>query len=714
MLRYREQKSGKVHWRRNRLKLAGASLLVIGLAAVAAGQILEAELKRIGPPPLAMAQDLSTVVLDREDRLLRAFTTSEGRWRLPITHRAVDRRYLKLLFTFEDRRFYQHSGVDFLAIARAGLQVLWHGRIVSGASTLTMQTARLLDQRHERTPGGKWRQMLRAIQLERRLSKEQILDLYLRLAPFGGNLEGVRAASLAYFGKEPRRLSLGQAALLVALPQSPEARRPDIRGNSAGIARTRVLKRARDAGLISQASYERAKQEALPNRRIAFPKLAPHLSEAERALAHSRKVHRLTIDRSLQDSLQRLAARHAQALGKRLSVAIVVVDHVSGEVRAEVGSAGYLDKERFGAIDMVNAVRSPGSTLKPVIYGLAFDAGLAHPETLIEDRPARFGAYRPKNFDDNFRGTITIREALARSLNIPAVKVLDRVGPGQLLGALSRSGARIVMPDDKKPSLAVALGGVGMTLRDLTGVFAAIAQGGSPVILRHRRLSAARTQTALQDRGYKRLMSPRAAFYLTDVLREAPPPPNARTGQIAFKTGTSYGYRDAWAIGFDGRNAIGVWVGRPDMTSTPGLLGRTAAAPILFDAFVRVSSRRVPFREAPQEALRVASGSELPPPLKRFDKDFHLSGMGHYVEQPVSISYPPDRSEVTIERLGAMMLKADGGILPLTWMVDGAPVGISRDRRCMLWRPSGRGFAKISVIDAKGHVDRVTVRLAAD
>lgn len=704
--------------RRNRLKLAGASVAAVALTVVAAGQVLEAELRRIGPPPLGMAEDLSTVVLDRNDRLLRAFTTDEGRWRLPVAHGDVDPRYLELLFAFEDRRFYQHGGVDALAVLRAGLQVLWHGRIVSGASTLTMQVARLIDQRHGRTARGKLDQMLRAIQLERRLNKAQILDLYLRLAPFGGNLEGVRAASLAYFGKEPRRLSLGQAALLVALPQSPEARRPDLRGNSARGARKRVLERARDAGLISTAAYRRAADETLPTARIAFPMLAPHLGEGEwqttRQSVSPRKVHRLTIDRRLQSSLQNLAARHARAFGPRLSAAILVVEHETGKVRAHVGSAGFLDSDRFGAIDMVQAVRSPGSALKPVIYGLAFDAGLAHPETLIEDRPTRFGAYRPENFDDTFRGTVTIREALARSLNIPAVKVLDRLGPGRFLGALAKAGVTATLPPETEPSLAVALGGIGVTLRDLTAIFAATARGGQPVAIAHRRAPTQGGTMPPASPRPKRLLSTHAAHHLTDILRDAPPPPNARAGRIAFKTGTSYGYRDAWAVGYDGRHTIGVWIGRPDMVSTPGLLGRTAAAPILFDAFARISARRAPFREAPRGIVTVSSSAGLPPPLKRFEKDLRLNTGGPYIDRPVTIAFPPDLAEVAVESQGAMLLKAEGGVLPLTWLIDGAPVGISRDRRRLLWRPEGRGFAKVSVIDAKGRVDRVTVRLMGD
>lgn len=706
---------------RTRLCLMVASVLSVGLVFAAGSAIVESELRRIGPPPLAAAEDMSTVVLDRDDRLLRAFTTSEGRWRLPVERADVDERYLRLLLAFEDSHFYSHGGVDYFAMIRAAKQFVQRGRIVSGGSTLTMQVARLLDQRHERTVSGKWHQVLRAMQLERRLTKSQILELYLRLAPFGGNLEGVRAASLAYFGKEPRRLSLGQAALLVALPQSPEGRRPDVSGNelNARKARMRVLERAVQVKLITKAQMLRAANEAVPLRRIAFPKLAPHLSEQE--VAHQKTIkpdgvrHLLTLDGRLQGSLETLATRHATALGSRLSAAILVVENATGNIISYVGSAGYLDQDRFGAIDMIEAVRSPGSTLKPMIYGMAFDAGLVHPETLIEDRPTRFGTYAPKNFDNEFQGTVTVREALARSLNIPAVKVLDRLGPGRFLGALDRSRIKATLPGDVEPSLAIALGGVGMTLRDLTALFTATARGGQPVELTHRRGGdGAGSNMPAKPQVIQSLLTAQAAFYIADVLREAPPPPNARSGRIAFKTGTSYGYRDAWAIGFDGKHTIGVWVGRPDMTSTPGLLGRTAAAPILFDAFAHLSPDRAPFSEPPRGLLKVSGGSELPPPLRRFESELRTAVRGAYVVSPVAIAFPPDRSEVAIEPAGSVLLKADGGQLPLTWLIDGAPIGISRDRRQILWQPPGAGFAKVSVVDAKGGVDRVTVRLMTD
>ena len=664
----------------------------------------------IGPPPLERADAVAVSVVDRNGRLLRAFTTPDGRWRLPVEVDAVDARYLAMLVAFEDRRFRAHSGVDALAMTRAATQVLRRGRIVSGASTLTMQVARLLDGAHERSVTGKIRQMLRARQLESRLSKDEILRLYLRLAPFGGNIEGVRAATLAYFGKEPRRLSIGEAALLVALPQAPESRRPDRFAAAARRARDRVLAQALAAGIVTPQEVERARTEPVPTRRQEFARLAPHLTEAEVARAPGRTVHRLTLDGDMQARLEPLAREHAHLLGDRLSVAMLVVDHASGEVLAHVGSAGYLDASRLGAIDMTDAVRSPGSTLKPVIYGLAFEAGLAHPETLIEDRPARFGIYAPKNFDEDFRGTVTIREALAHSLNIPAVKVLAAVGPSRLVNRLRRLDLTAALPARSEATLAIALGGIGMRLTDLATIYASLARGGEAVALVHTRTPDDEDRNS--RRAARRLLAPAAAWYVADILKGAPPPANAKRGGIAYKTGTSYGYRDAWAVGFDGRHTIAVWVGRPDGTATPGLTGRNAAAPVLFDAFARITERPVPL-PPPRPGVSLVAGRALPPPLRRFRAGAEDEIAGPYLEPALQIAFPPDRAELETDKgePATVVLKAEGGALPLTWLADGRPIVSDAARRDATWHPDGRGFAHISVIDARGRSDRVDVRL---
>jgi penicillin-binding protein 1C len=683
---------------------AGVGLSVLG-GSMAIG--------RLGPPDLSNAEQLSTTVVDRHDRLLRAFTTRDGRWRLPVQVNDVDQRYLAMLMAFEDRRFYAHGGIDYRSVARAAWQLVRHQRIISGASTLTMQVARLLEGHYERSGSAKMRQMIGALQLERHYSKQQILAIYLKLAPFGGNIEGVRAASLAYFGKEPRRLSVGEAALLVALPQSPEWRRPDRHPGAARLARDRVLERAVEAGVISKAEAERASHEPVPTQRRAFPKLAPHLSEAEVTARPGEAVHKLTIDRNIQASFERLAEEQTKLLGQRLSAAILAVDHTSGKVIAHVGSAGYLERDRFGAIDMVGAVRSPGSTLKPFIYGLAFEAGLAHPETLIEDRPVRFGSYAPKNFDEGYHGTVSIRDALAQSLNIPAVKVLAGIGPGKLAGRFRRAGVEPAFPDATQPTLAMALGGVGLTIRDVAMLYAGLARGGDVIPLVYRREDVGAAAKALRigrPAARRSVLSPLAAWYVTDILKDAPPPLNAKAGRLAYKTGTSYGYRDAWAVGYDGRYTIVVWVGRPDGAATPGLSGRVAAAPILFDAFARLGERRAPLPSAPPGALRV-SGAELPPPLKRFREGSGEVAQGPFIEERPLIAFPPDRAEVETLDGDAMLLKASGGVLPLTWLVNGAPIDSDPRARQVVWEPDGGGFVRLSVIDAKGRVDRVTVRL---
>jgi penicillin-binding protein 1C len=395
-------------WRRVRI----ASLAAAATLVVSAG-IFATWVYSLGPVPLGEAMEFSTVVVDRNGRLLRPYATPDGRWRLPATVKDVDPRYLDLLIAYEDKRFRQHFGVDPLAVGRAALQLVSNGRIVSGGSTLTMQVARLLEPRTDRTFIAKLRQAVRAVQLERKLTKDEILTLYLGLAPYGGNLEGTRAASLAYFGKEPRRLSLGEAALLVAIPQSPEVRRPDRSALAAHKARDRVLDRVALAGKLPLDEIAQAKAEPSPSLRRAMPALAPHASEqAAAAAAPGTKVIGLTIDATIQKPLEDLARERAHALGPDVAVAIMAVDHTTGEVLARVASADYFDERRAGQVDMTTAVRSPGSTLKPFIYGLAFEDGLIHPETLIEDRPIRYGTYAPENFDMTFQGTVTIRKAL--------------------------------------------------------------------------------------------------------------------------------------------------------------------------------------------------------------------------------------------------------------------------------------------------------------
>ncbi|MCJ2144086.1 penicillin-binding protein 1C [Methylobacterium sp. E-066] len=687
----------------------GIAALFVGLIAAGAGLVWRYAVS-LPPLDLAAAAARSTVVLDRSDTLLRPFATADGRWRLPVSAATVDPRYRAMLLAYEDRRFQSHPGIDPVAILRAAGQWLGHGRILSGGSTLSMQVARLVEPRHGRSLEAKLRQMVRAVALERRLGKAALLDLYLALAPYGGPLEGVRAASLAYFGREPVRLTAAQAALLVALPQSPETRRPDRFPARARAARDRVLDLAARRGLLTLAEAEAAKAEPVPTERKPFPMLAAHAAEEAVAAEPGAPVIRLSIDGRLQARLEALAAERAAATGPALSAAILVLDNRDGRVIAQVGSAGYLDPSRRGAIDMTLAVRSPGSALKPFVYALAFENGLAHPETLLEDRPARFSAsYAPENFDLTFQGTVTARRALQLSLNVPAVALMEAVGPARFIARLRAAGAGIQLPREAAPGLPVALGGLGITLTDLARLYAGLARGGTvPDILRRAGDSAA---TGAEHR----VTEPVAAWYVADILRGTPPPENALPNRIAYKTGTSFGYRDAWAAGFDRHVTVAVWIGRPDGAPVPGLVGRVAAAPILFDAFARLGTEPEPVPQ-PRDALSAAESGGLPPPLRRLHRD------GPDAQGPtLRIAYPPDGARIDLGLANAraeegggtgpgLALKALGGVPPLTWLVDGQPVAQTPRRRAE-WIPGGAGFARISVLDATGASDSVSIRL---
>jgi penicillin-binding protein 1C len=700
-----ESSAGSARIRLRRRHVAAA---LLACAVILLGAALWQYAVSLGPLDLTMSEQRSTLVLDRNGHLLRPFATAEGRWKLPVEPSDVDPRYLTMLESYEDTRFESHFGVDPLAMARAAGQLIGNGRVVSGGSTLTMQVARLLEPRHERTWQAKLRQAVRAVQLERRFSKQEILRLYLTLAPFGGNLEGVRAASLSYFGREPKRLSFAEAALLVALPQSPETRRPDRFADAARKARNRVLDRAYERGLLTSAEVEMAKVEQVPKARELFPMLAAHASQAALSERPAETAHRLTIDARLQTSLEALAAERVAQIDRRLSAAILVIDNTTGEVLAHVGSPAFLGQERAGAIDMTTALRSPGSALKPFIYALAFENGLAHPETLLDDRPSRYGIYQPENFDLVFQGTITARKALQFSLNLPAVELLNELGPSRLLARLKQADIPVALPKDAAPGLAIGLGGLGITLTDLTRLYVGLSRGGEipPLVRRMGEGKSTSPSTRIAD--------PVAAWYVFDILRGAPPPDHALGGQIAFKTGTSYGYRDAWAVGYDQRHTIGVWVGRPDGTAVPGLIGRSVAAPILFDAYGRLGTEPKPL-PVPPFTLQATTAS-LPPPLRHIRRDIPKTILST-VQAPLKIAFPLDGSRLDLglsipsEDKAPLALKASGGVPPLTWMVDGAPVEASSLRREASWTPDGAGFVRLSVIDAKGATDSVVVRV---
>ncbi|MWB76525.1 penicillin-binding protein 1C [Pseudooceanicola sp. 216_PA32_1] len=673
-----------------------ALTLALGLGA-AARDAFDDWIDRTELPPLVA--ETSVEMRDRDGALLRAYTVADGRWRLNVGTDQVDPLFLRMLMAYEDKRFASHHGVDPRAVIRAAWQAVWNGGIVSGGSTLTMQVARLIEESGTGRWSGKLRQARVALALERRLSKERILDLYLTHAPYGGNLEGLRSATYAWFGKEPGRLTPAEAALLIALPQSPEARRPDRDRDAARAARDRVLERAANAGAITAEAATAALHDPVPYARRPFPALAPHLTDRALAEAPDLPRHDLTVRAALQAKLERLARDTLRGKAPRLSVAIVAADHRTGEILASVGSAGYdMGAQREGYVDMTRALRSPGSTLKPLVYGLAFDAGLAHPETLISDRPVAFGSYAPQNFDGMFRGELRVAEALRLSLNIPVVLLTDALGPENLMAGLRRAGVRADVPGGK-PGLAVALGGVGVTLEDLVTLYAGLAEGGMARPLSWR-------MTGGETVRQRRVISRAAAWQVGHILAGMAPPVGAPRNRLAYKTGTSYGHRDAWAIGFDGDHVIGVWIGRPDGTPVPGAFGAEVAAPVLFEAFQRLKADLAPLPPPPPETLLVGA-SLLPEPLKRFRARDAV-----FVADPRApvLAFPPDGAVLSV-RDGQMPARVNEGRPPFTWLANGRPLATGIRARSVLLDGLGTGFADISVIDAAGRSARVSVRI---
>ncbi|NHF72790.1 penicillin-binding protein 1C [Paracoccus sp. 12-3] len=658
-------------------------------------------------PPLAVPT--GTEVLARDGSLLRAFQVGDGLWRLSPPADGVDPRFLQMLVAWEDRRFSDHDGVDRRAVIRAAAQAVWNRRIVSGASTLSMQTARLLERGPTADWGAKLRQARLAMALERRIGKDGIMTLYLRLAPYGGNTEGVRAAALMWFGKEPTRLTPAESALLVALPQAPELRRPDIpaRREAARVARDRVIDRAQAVGILDAQAADLARATPLPTARRAFPAHAALLAERLRREHPGAARIETTIDPHLQRAAETLVARATAGQSERVSTAALLADHTTGEILASVGTADFGATPRAGFVDMTRALRSPGSTLKPFVYALGFDDGLIHPDTLIEDRPAVFGRWQPENFDRRFRGTVTIREALRQSLNVPVVRVAEALGPARVMAGLRRAGMR-VEAQGATPGLAVVLGGAGVSLHDLVAGYAALAQGGRAVLLHDTPLQVQPPQPA-------RLISAASAWQVADILAQIPAPEGRSPGRIAYKTGTSYGHRDALSVGFDGQFVAGVWLGRPDGTPVPGAFGGQVAAPLLFDLFDALGPRDRPLPPPPPETV-IAANPQLPPPLRRFTPKGSASPAparpGAPItapEDPLVIVFPPDGAE--LELAGSTIpVRLRGGVPPYTWLLNGAPAVIAtRDPVTRL--TSSPGMSELSVTDAAGTTRRARLRM---
>ena len=578
---------------RMRRVLRNAAIGLIMLVLLALG------LDRFFPLKLPALDTGSTVVLAQDGTPLRAFADNDGVWRYPTTASQVSPLYLTALLNYEDRWFYQHPGVNPYALARGLVGGLRQGHIVSGGSTLTMQVARTI-QPIPHTVRGKVLQIFRALQLEAHCSKAQILDLYLNHASFGGPIEGVETAAWAYLGKSARQLSNAEAALLTVLPQAPSRLRPDRHSIDARAARDKVLGRMRDLGLWSAELVRDAAIEPVVARSLRSPLSAALL--AERLHAQQPLARRIvtTIDANLQRAVEDRVSEYLSRLPTRTSAAVLIVDNSTLQARVYVGTAEFADPRRLGHVDMVRAPRSPGSTLKPFLYALALDDGLITSQSLLVDAPQDFGGYRPSNFDEAFSGPVSVTQALQRSLNVPAVDVLDRVGPNRFVARLESGGVELALPEGAKPNLSIILGGAASKLENLVGAYTAFANDGmaaTPLYLQEQKAQP------------RRLMSPGAAWVIRDMLANNPanvegsPLAGAvnRHAAVAWKTGTSYGYRDAWALGVTDNFTIGVWIGRPDGTPSPGQYGAVTALPLLFQ-ITDFLPNRGPHARTPQPA----------------------------------------------------------------------------------------------------------------
>lgn len=554
------------------------AILVVVVVVVVAATVL--------PLPPGIQRPASQVVEAADGTWLRIFTTADGggMWRVPVSRDELPAHLVQAVLTFEDQRFYRHPGVDPLALIRAAGQAVRAGRIISGGSTLTMQIARMLERR-PRTVRSKLIEMFHALQLELRYSKDELLTMYFDLAPYGGNIEGVGAAAWFYFGKQVAQLNLEEAASLAALPNAPTLLRPD--RDPARLRRRRddVLARMAAAGVVDTAAARRASQIEVTAERRAAPMLAPHFTQrVHRARPGVPRV-RTTLDASLQHRVSRLLADHVDGIAAHgiSNGAVVVLDNETAAVKAYVGSRGFFDAAIDGQVDGAAAPRSPGSTLKPFVYAAALDLGLIGRRSLIQDVPLNFRDWSPSNFDSRFRGLVAAEDALAQSLNVPAVQVARMLEPEGLVAMMRRLGVS-TFGDDRQYGLAAVLGGCEINLLELTGLYAALASGGRhlpPVLVPG-------------ERAPQRLVSPAAAYLISDILTDVRRPElpevwrhATSANQLAWKTGTSYGRRDAWSVGYTRRYTIGVWIGNFDGHGVPELVGVQVAAPLLF-AIARV------------------------------------------------------------------------------------------------------------------------------
>lgn len=527
----------------------------------------------------------STFIFSREGQLLNRFASRDGYWRVPVSLNQISPLLVKSVLTCEDRWYYWHPGVNPVALVNAAIADLKAGRIVRGGSTISMQVARMMEPK-ERTILNKIVEILRAIQLELRYSKKELLELYFNLAPYGGNIEGVGAAAYLYFGKPPSQLSLSEVAILTALPASPTRFRPDKDLDRCVARRNKVLATLSLASVISPAEYTQALKEEVPIVRTSAPVAAPHFCQT--VMAAGRRASRInsTIDYRLQITCERLARSYQAQLAEKgiHNLSVVVLDNRTGELVAMIGSADFGDIIHHGQVNGALAPRSPGSALKPLVYALGFEKGICSPALKVEDLPISYAGYIPVNYDEQYHGIVSISDALIQSLNVPAVNLTSRVGLSELIDMLKTGGISTLTRKDADYGLPLILGSCEVNLTELSNLYATLARGGSYLPIRILKSETTTRAT--------RVFSPQSAFLVTQILTELKRPdlpssweftPNLP--RVAWKTGTSYGRKDAWAVGYDPDYTVGVWAGNFSAEGSIAIVGADVSAPLMFDIF---------------------------------------------------------------------------------------------------------------------------------
>lgn len=677
------------------VKRYGLYLLCFGFLLLGTGLVLD----RLFPLNLKFYDNLSPEVRLENNELVHVFLTNDDKWRLKTSIDDVHPLMIDLLIAKEDRFFWSHWGVNPLALLRAITQYVTHNKIISGGSTLTMQVARLLEPR-PRTIGNKMVEILRAIQLECHFSKQQILEMYLTLAPFGGNLEGVRAASLSYFGKSPAHLIPSDVALLVILPQSPKRWERNHFNSSVLSIRNKALQFAFEKKLIDKAHYTIAIREPLPQSRIPLPRKAHHLARRLTSSPEAPLISYCTLDIDQHEQLQTLAQAWLRTLPNGANLAILVAHHPSSKVIAYVGSGDFFNVERKGQIDYIKAFRSPGSTLKPFIYGLGFDLGLIHPESYVMNDQMRFGSYYPHNFDKSLSGALPVKKALQQSLNIPVVFLLNQIGTQRFLGLLEEAGIQPLLPEkEKSPGLSISLGGMGMSLEQLVTLYSALAQQGKVkelVYIDH-----------LNSQERNQILSEQAASHLWSILSYSPHSSiYANQEPIAIKTGTSYGHRDALALGYNSQYVVGVWIGHAEGTPLLQITGASHSIPIL----------QAIFKSLPKPPFRPTHSSPNPL-LTTLKKDLFtynlIRAQNNHFQKP-QIIFPVNDTviEKPLVETSPILLKVSHGKPPYTWLINNKTLAVKTHHLQVPWFPESPGFYDITVMDKNGAFARVHIEVS--